>query len=275
MLSSRFMSAILRAPEGDPSGGGGGGKGDGDGKGDPPAEPFNEAQYKALGDQLNGALTNRVPKMVSSGVTEALKVMDWKAILTPLVAELAPRPAPGDDDTKKKPKDGPAIDPETQRTLQKLADDLEKEKKARLEAIEEAKRIKSEHEFGAARQRLYEGLKPHAQESLHDVWVDHLIHHRRLQVEDGVPKLEVEFLPFRGAPKKDRQFLALEEAIPHLVASEEAKRFLPVPDAGDGRGNPGPRGRKGSSQIDPKDPIARARARLEAMGIDLDKETTS
>ncbi len=106
------------------------------------------------------------------------------------------------------------------------------------------------------------------------MWVDNLIHHKRLKVEDdGTPLLEVEFAPAKGMPKQ-KEFLPLEEAIGHLVASDESKRFQPPPSGEGGRGSPAPRGgrRANAASIESKDPAERVRARLESMGISYDNE---
>jgi hypothetical protein len=271
----RRLCAILRAPEGDGGSGGGGGSGGDDGN----APLFTEQQFTAIGEIVNKALTSKIPKMVSGGLEAGLKGVNWKDILTPLVADLVPKAdsgsggGSGDDAGKSKSKGGGTVEPEVQRQLAKLAEDLEKERKARLEAVQESETIKRSHEFGTARQRLYEGLKPHASETLHDVWVDHLLHHKRLKVEEGVPLLEVEYAPVRGMPKQ-KEFLPLDEAIPHLIAADEAKRFQAPPGTNDdGKGTPGPRARRGAApSLDSKDPMARVAARLESLGMNFDNE---
>jgi len=271
----RYGSAILRDKASGDGGDGGGGDG---GKG---GDPFTPEQLTVLGSivgqTVNSAVTNHMSRNLGKGIAEALKATNWGELLGPELAKLAPN---GDDSGGKggggddgKGKGG--VSPELERQISKLADDLEKEKTARLAAVQEAENIRQSHQFGTARQRLYESLKPHASETLHDVWVDHLIHHKRLKVEDGKPLLEVEYSPVKGMPKQ-KEFLPLEEAIPHLVATEEAKRFQPVPESGDGKGSPGPRGSsRRNITLDPKDPADRVAARLEALGLDFNKEFSS
>lgn len=262
----RHRSAILRAPEGD-GGSGGGGTGDA-GKGDPP-KPITEED---IGRIANAAITNQLKRLNLEGkITDAIGGLKLDEKFTTFTEQIKTTLAPA------KPDDGkgggkPQPDAEVTRQLAKLAEDLEKERAARLAAVQESESIKRSHEFGTARQRLYESLKPHASETLHDVWVDHLIHHKRLKVEDGVPLLEVEYAPVKGMPKQ-KDFLPLEEAVPHLVAAEEAKRFQPVPDSVDGKGNPAPRGRRGPGpSLDSKNPMDRVAARLESLGINFDSE---
>lgn len=265
----RRGSAILRAAESDPGGGGGGGGGGngGDpGKGDPPKALTEED----IGRIANAAITSQLKRLNLDGkITEAIGglKLDEKFTTFAETIKASLTQQPKTDKTEAKPQ----LDPELQRQITKMAEDLDKEKTARLAAVQESDQMKRSHEFGTARQRLYESLKPHASESLHDVWVDHLIHHKRMKVEEGVPLLEVEYAPVKGMPKQ-KEFLPLDEAIPHLISADEAKRFQPVPDAGDGKGNPGPRGRRGGASFDPKNPMDRVAARLEALGMSFDKE---
>jgi hypothetical protein len=83
----RRLCAILRAPEGDGGSGGGGGSGGDDGN----APLFTEQQFTAIGEIVNKALTSKIPKMVSGGLEAGLKGVNWKDILTPLVADLVPK----------------------------------------------------------------------------------------------------------------------------------------------------------------------------------------
>jgi hypothetical protein len=258
-------------------GGGGGGSG-GDGKGDK-SGPFSDDQLTAIGTMINGAITSKVPKLVTNGVADAMKAFDWKAALTPVVTELIPAPGSGgsgggagDDASKSK---GGTIDPEVAKQLRTLTDKVEATEKLRLAAVQAAETLKQEHEFGSARQKLYEGLKTHASESLHDVWVDNLVHHKRLEVREGKPFLEVSHAAIKGMPKQ-KEFLPLDDAIAHLVAEEDAKRFLAVPGTGEGAGSRAPRGGNGNGgrapALDSKDPAERVAARLAGMGVDFNTE---
>lgn len=268
---------LLNAAGGD----GGAGGSAGDGKGGESKAVFTEEQVTAIGTMVNAALTSKVPKMVSGGVAEAMKSFDWKGTLGPVVKELVPQGQPGasggggggsGDDANKSKAD---VNPEVVRQLQKLTDDFEKERKARLAAEAQALQIKTDQEFSDARGQLMGLLKPHASETLHDVWVDNLVHHKRLKVENGATLLEVSHAPIKGMPLQ-KEFLPLEQAVPILVAAEEAKRFMPAPGgASGGNGSPGPRGGNGGGSkpsLDSKDPAERAAARLATMGIDFNAE---
>jgi hypothetical protein len=254
----------------------GGGSGGGD-----PAKPFSDEQQTAIAQIVNSAVTSQLKRGLGPAIGDALKGMNWAealkldetldAKLGKILNDLEDGADPDKGGTDGKPPAKP--DTEIQRQLTKLAEDLEKEKAARQAALAEAAEMKRSHEFGTARQKLYEALKPHASETLHDVWVDNLIHHKRLKVEEGAALLEVEYAPVKGLPKQ-KDFLPLEEAITHLVASDEAKRFRPAPGTEGGAGSPGPRGarRQATASLESKDPAERVRARLEGMGINYDAE---
>ncbi len=266
--------AILRAPEGDNNGGGGGSGGGGD----PPKEnePPKALSVEDVGRIVNQAVTSHLGRLNLDGkINEAitgLKLNDkFDSITKALEGLNQPKPpAPSGGGGNK-----PAVDPEIAAQLKQLSEQVEQERAARVAAVKEAEKTRSEHEFGAARQRLYEALKPHSIENLHNVWVDNLIHHERLKVEDGKQYLEVEYIPFPGSPKQ-KDFLPLDEAIRVLITTDEAKVFMPPPEPGDGsRGNPGPRNARRSTNtpsLDSKDPYERVKARLASMGIDADKE---
>lgn len=271
-------TSLLFAADG--SGGGAGGAGD-DKSGGDTGQPFTPAQLEHLGKTINAAITGHMKRGLGSAVTDAFKAINWREIIEPVMGEILAEDdtdtggsggGEGDDASKSKRS---GVDPDISRQLAKLADDLEKEKAARLAAVKESERVRQEHEFSSARQKLYESLKPHASESLHEVWVDNLIHHKRLKIEEGQPLLEVEYVPSPGMPKQ-REFLPLEEAVAKLATSEEAKRFMPVPDGSGGGGNPGPRNgarrANNAPKLDSKDPYERAQARLAALGIDADSE---
>jgi hypothetical protein len=248
------------------------------------APVFTEAQMTALAELIskttapivNAAVTNHLKRLPN--VADEINKAFTKEKLQPIFAQLV-EDIPDDSDSSESSgkggsqQPGSKPDPEIQKQLSKLAEDLEKEKAARQATLAEATEMRRAHEFDSARQRLYESLKPHASETLHDVWVDNLVHHKRLKVEDGAPLLEVEYTPAKGMPKL-KEFLPLDDAITHLVASDEAKRFQPPPGIENGRGSPAPRGqrRAGSPSIDSKDPAERVRARLEGMGINYDHE---
>jgi hypothetical protein len=221
---------------------------------------------------VNAAITSQLKRLnIDSKITDAIGGLKLDEKFEQLTKTLKPSggddPGPGDP-----PKKQPALPPEIAKQLQQLADQVEKEKEARLAAEKAREDAERSHHFESGRQRLYESLKEHAAPDLHDVWVDHLVHHKRLKVEDGTPLLEVEYSPVKGMPKQ-KDFLPLPDALQHLISSDDAKRFMAAPKPGNGGGTPGPRGaaRSGASATS-DDPMERVRARLAAHGIDFDQE---
>jgi hypothetical protein len=269
-MSLRWLSAILRAPEPDPDDPGGGGGGD-----KPPEPKF--LTVEDLGKALNPAIKDHIKRLnIEAKITEAigsLKLDDKFSALTAALEGLKPAPAPapggGGGDTAK--------DEEIRamkRQLENLANTAETEKAARLQAEANAKQVQLDHEFGKGRSRLYESLKEHADPSLHDVWVDHLVHHKRLKVEEGIPLLEVEYSPVKGMPKT-KEYLPLEEALPHLLESTDAKRFMAAPAPADSKNNPGPKGQRGrapAANPNSTDPQERLRALMAQHGLSFEEE---
>lgn len=225
-------SAILRAPEGDSSGGGG----------DEPKSVFTEEQLIAIGTTVNAALTSRLPKMLSSGIAESFKGMNWEEMLTPVITKIAPKPAaPDDDEGGKKPKK-PVGDPDVERRIQELATQLETEKNARSEA--ERRRIESENARRldnakvSLRAALADKLAPGMLEHAVDRWT---IVQNRLKVDDnGKALFRVKKAPYKGAPEEEME-VELSEALPTLLEEPDTKFYLPAPKGDGGRGNAGPR----------------------------------
>jgi hypothetical protein len=268
----RYGFAILRAPELPPDEGGGGGGNN------PPVDPPTPPTVDDVGRIVNSAITSHLKKLNISGQINdaigALKLDDKFTGLTKVLEGLKPTPLPapggGGGDTAK--------DEEIRamkKQLETLATQAERAEAARLQAEQNANQVKLDHQFSQGRNKLYESLKEHADPTLHDVWVDHLVHHKRLKVEDNLALLEVEYAPVKGMPKQ-KDFLPLEEALPHLLESTDAKRFMSAPSTPDPKNNPGPKGggRRGSppANINSPNPIERARALLEQQGLSFDEE---
>lgn len=254
-----FRSAILRAPEDDPSGGGGSGD---------TSKSLTEEDVARIANQ---AFTAQIKRLnVGGQISDAIKGLDLDAKFQALAESLKPPPKPegdGDDGGNKG-----AVPPEVAKQMQALAEKLEAAEAARQAEREAREAAEQKHQFDAGRQRLYESLKEHADGNLHDVWVDHLIHHGRLKVEDGEPLLEVEYSPVKGMPK-EKDFLPISEAIPHLITSQDSKRFMAPPDRPEGgSGSKAPRTRRGAGSFDSKNPNDRVRARLAELGLDADAE---
>jgi len=260
---------MLLKEEGGEEGAGGGSPDDKSGK-------FTEAQLEQIAEVAskvsNSAFTAQMKRLnLSQKIQDAIGGLDIDSKFEQLAKTLKPD---GDEPENPKPGDDKAIPPEVAKQLKALADRVEAseaEANASKKALAEAQ---EKHRFESGRQALYESLKGHADERLHDVWVEHLIHNNRLEVDDeGVVKLQVEHSPVRGMPKQ-KDFLPLEDAIQHLVTSDDAKRFMAAPDPKGGAGNPGPRAGRAAAGggIDSKNPADRVRARLEQMGINADEQ---
>lgn len=248
-----FRSSILRAPEDGPSGGGG-----------EPPKPLTEED---IGRIANQAITAQIKRLNIDGkITEAINGLDLDSKFNQLVETLKPPAEDGGDSG-----DGEGLPPEVAKQLKALAEKVEATEAKYQKEQQERLELEERHQFETGRQSLYESLKEHADSNLHDVWVDHLIHHNRLKVEDGQALLEVDYNPAKGLPKQ-KDFLPLEEAIPHLVGSQDAKRFMPAPDAGTGAGAKAPRGRRGPAPLDSNNPNDRVRARLAELGLDADAQ---
>lgn len=253
-----FRSAILRAPDDGSASGG---------NGESQAKPLTEED---IGRIANQAITAQLKRLNIDGkITEAISSLDLDGKFKALTESLKPATLAGEGGEKQAPSSG--IPPEVAKQLQQLSEKLEASEAARKAEREALEEVKTKHQFDAGRQRLYESLKEHADPNLHDVWVDHLIHHQRLKIEENEPLLEVEYSPIKGLPKQ-KEFLPLAEAIPHLVGSQDSKRFMPPPEAASGAAGKAPRGRRGQPAIDSKNPNDRVRARLASLGLDADTQ---
>lgn len=159
------------------------------------------------------------------------------------------------------------IDPEIARQLTALNEKLEAERELRIKAEQSKAETEQAHRFDAAKQSLAGKLKEHADDRWHDLWVEHLVNNQRLKLDDdGAPQLLVEYAAVKGMPKT-REFMPLEDAIPHLVKEDASKRFMAVPDPSGGQGSKGPRS-NGVTRSDPTTPGGAYEAQMRALGHD-------
>lgn len=253
------MGAGLFSPEGDGgSAGGDGGKKPDDSGG------FTEEQAKQIANIANSALTSQIKRLNLEGkITDAIGGLKLDEKFTALTEAIAGKKK---DDPAPDPKEKPTVDPVIAKQLKELADKLEASEKRAAEAVEAARLADETRQFDAARQSLFEGLAPHAEQRLHDVWVDHLVHHKRLKVEDGKTLLEVEHAPARGLPKQ-KEFLPLADALPKLLELEDSKRFMKAPQGGNAGQSRGPS--NGASGGGNTDPFAAALAKVGGTPADL------
>lgn len=265
-------SAILRAPEGDNSGGGG-------------AATFTEEQQAAIGQIVNSAVTSQLKRSLGPGIGEALKGVKWGEVLAePFKALLEQNPGSGsgggsgDDDPSKggKGKGGDkGADSALQQQVQKLATDLENERKARAAAEEATRATEAKRLLDSATTAFRNGLQPNLRPELLDVAVGHFGSALKVSA-DGAPLLSVRKAPFKGAPEEDVD-VPLAEGLQLLLTSEPMKPFLPPP-GGDGSSRRGgaPSGTGGGApSLQSKDPNERVAARLAALGLDFNTEFSS
>ena len=257
----RRGSAILRSPDPDPAAGGGGGGG----------EALTEAQTKAIGAIVNSAVTTHLSRIdFGAKVTESLGKVEWAKVLTEPLKTLIPQTdsgsgGGGDDDPSKgkgggKGKGG---DPALEQQLQKLATDLENERKARTLAEQATKDAETKRQLDRANAEVRNALQPKLRDDLLSVAVGHF--GKSLKLDDkGNALLSVKKAPYKGAPEEDMD-VPLAEGLPILLASVDMKPFLPPPGGGaDPRrgGTPSAGGGRGAPALDSKDPADRVAARL-------------
>lgn len=271
---------VLRAPAGDGEGGGDGGKGggtEGAGKG---------ITEEDVGRIVNAAITAHNKRneaaqktAIQTAVTEGLKGIPWKDVLTPVLSELRGggegggkgAPAGGD----KGGAGGTEKDPQLhalERTVKDLSDKLEKSEKARTDGDVERARIEQARRFDGGVQQLQSLLKG----KLHELYADDAIDRwtkidERLKVdENGVATLRVKRAAFKGAPELDEE-LPLAEAVPILLSHKDAEKYLPAPDAGKGTNrSKGPQGagHGGTGSTTGDDPMSKTLNALEKLGVD-------
>lgn len=206
-------NVVLREEDKEPTEGGGG------------EAPFSEAQLIALQQLIaataNSAVTNQLKRNLPTAVSEGIKSINFGEILAPEIAKLKPT-----ETSEKKPT------PESEFTeqLKAMAAKLEaadaraqNSERARVEA--EQKRLQD-----SAVTQFRNHLQPKLREDLLDVAVSHWANTEgRLKVsDDGTALLRVKRAQFKGGPEQEEE-LPLAEAIPFLLASKEAKPFIPAP----------------------------------------------
>lgn len=260
-------------PDNDPASGGGFSAGG-----------FSEEQQAAIGSIVNSAITNHLKRSLGPQIAEALKATKWDEMLGPSVTGLIdkyledlPDPDAAPEDDQADPKSGKrpgkrGADSAVEQQLQKLATDLENERKARSAAEQATKEAEQKRLMESANTAFRNALQPKLRADLLDVAVGHFGHALKV-AEDGSPLLRVKRAPYKGAPEVDDD-VALAEALPILLASESMKPFLPAPGA-DGtprKGGSPSVGGSGATALDSKDPADRVAARLAAMGIDFNSE---
>lgn len=254
-------SAILRAPEGDPNGGG------------TPPPLFSDEQQQAIGQIVNAAVTSQLKRNLGPGIAEALKATKWEEILAPTITALAgtqPGATGGSEEEEQKPKGKKGSDA-FEAQIQKLATELENERKAR-QAAEQA-RLDAEQKrlMDGATTQFRNALQPKLRPELLDVAVGHFGRDLKLG-DDGSPLIRVKRAPYKGAPEEDAD-VPLSEGLSYLLGSEQIKPFLPAPGGGGTepkRGGAPSRQSAGGGSSTASDPASKTLAELERAGLSID-----
>lgn len=211
------------APEGD--GGGGGGA--------PPAPPAGGGDPKLLteedvGRMVNAAITSHLKRSQTETnklITESIAGLKIDDKLSELVKQIKPVVEPDKDPSGKKG--------EMERQLQDLASKLELSEK-RAQAAESA-RIEADNKrrFDNAMVEFRSMLQPKVRGELLNVAANNwaLIEQRLKVAEDGSSTLRIKRSQYKGGPEQEED-IPLVEAVPILLASADAKPFLPAPSGG-------------------------------------------
>jgi len=236
-------------------------------KQDPP--PPAAITEEDVGRIVNSAVTSQLKRLLPTAISEAIGGLKLDEQISAALAKIQPPPT----DDKDKQKAGSKTDLE--KRLEEMALKLEASEASRLAA--EKQRIDTEQarKLDAANTALRAALQPKLRPELLEVAASHwgTVQGRLKLAEDGSPLLRVKRSPYKGAPEQDED-LPLADAIPYLLASEEAKAFLPAPGTADPtKGTRGPRapgmpGGKPNSD----NPLERVSARLAELGMSFEEE---
>lgn len=226
-----------------------------------------------VGRVVNAAVTSHLKRALGPAITEAFGGLKLDDKIAELIAKAVPKPKDGEGEGAGTGGKGKQTDLEKQ--FADLSAKLEATEKRATDAersrIETEQKSKFDNAFTSFRNLVQPKLKP----EFLDVVVPHWARTEgRLKVgDDGAATLRVKRAPYKGAPEQD-EYLPLEEAVPILLASAEAKAFLPAPgsDGRDGtKGNSGrPVRQSGGGSSDKSDPMQKSIADLEKMGVSLD-----
>ena len=241
-----------------------GGEAGGDGNKTP--KPLTEED---VGRIVNSAVTAQLKRSLPQAVTEAVTGLKLDEQIGAAVAKLqSPKlepPAGGEGDDGGS---GRVTTKDLQKQITTLSEKLEASEKKATAADQQRVEIEQRVRFDRGLTAFRSGVQQHVKSDLLDVFVEH--HGRtkgRLKVdENGNATLTVKKPPYKGAPPVDED-LPLAEAIPLLLASEEAKPFLPAPG---GHQEKQPKGRQQLQALSsgaPADPYSTAVAALEKAGL--------
>ncbi len=245
--------------------------GEGEGAGDGP-KPLSEED---VGRIVNSAVTAQLKRALGPAVTEAIGGLKLNEQIAEAIGKLQPvkvdTPKDVDDDPDKP---GRITTKELQRQLTGLQEKLDASEKKAQDLDRQRIEIEQRSRFDAAKNAFRAGVQPKVKPELLDPFVDYLAHVKGvLKVDDtGNPTLTVKRAAYKGAPMTDED-LPLAEAIPLLLATDEAKPFLPAPgghqeDSLKGRQQTAVRFNQANGADNEGSPVAATLAAFEKLGID-------
>lgn len=249
-----LSTGVLRAAttEGDLGGGGGSEK---------PA-----LSEEDVGKIVNSAVTSQLRRALGPALAEALGGLKLDEKIAEAIAKSAPAKSEEEPPEKK------AKETALEKTVRELSEKLEKSETRTAEAEKRNAQIEQDRRFDTGVAALRAQLDGKVNKLYLDDAVDRWAKlEGRLKVgEDGTATFRVRRAPFKGSPEVDED-LPLADAIPLLLASKDAARFLPAP--GGGNGNPkttraptGPANPGGGGGAN--DPMTKSLSDLAAIGVD-------
>lgn len=202
----------------------GAGEGGGAAGGEPPKPP-TAAEIAQI---ANSAVTAQLKRSLGPAIADALKAIDFKEILSPLLPKVdEPRPGEGGE-----PKPDPRFSA-LEGKFAELTSKYEASEKARIAAETKSR---DDSAFSA----LKDALKDHVRPEMLDVAArDLFLAQRRVTFdESGRPLLTVRKASFQGGEEQDVQ-LTLQDGAAHWVKTE-GKAFAPPPAVAGTRGGQAP-----------------------------------
>jgi hypothetical protein len=232
----------------------------------------------AKGEEKPGLTEEDVGKIVNSAVTSQLKRVLGPALAEALgglkldekIAEAVSKAAPAKSEEEKPEKN--AKETALEKSVRELSEKLEKSEAARAEGDKQRAQIEQDRRFDAGVAALRAQLDGKVNKLYLDDAVDRWAKlDGRLKIaEDGTATFRVKRAPYKGASEVDED-LPLAEAIPLMLASKDAARFLPAPGGGSGtqkisRAPTGSANQGGGSGA--SDPMTKSINDLAAIGVD-------
>lgn len=263
--TNALMRGSLMSPE--PGAGGGAG-----GKDDPPKALTEED----VGRIVNAAVTSQLARVLPKAVGEALGGLKLEETIgktvTDAIAKLAPIPPNPDDDKNKGKK--VELPPEVQQQLKDLSAKYEASEAKAIAAEKQRIELEQARFHDAALGRIKDSISPKLNPDYQDLAIREI--GTRVKIDaTGKATVSVKRAPYKGAPEQDED-LALDEALPILLASKDMARFLLPPGQQQQQRQvsnraPGTNGTPAPAGVTPTSEAAKAQsvlAELQAMGAD-------